>query len=56
MSDLFVLSESQMARISPHFPLARGVPRVDEQRVASGIIVPRTDDGEVAFADRLRWT
>jgi transposase len=28
-----------MARISPHFPLAHGVPRVDDRRVVSGIIV-----------------
>jgi transposase len=27
-----------MARISPHFPLAHGVPRVDDRRVVSGII------------------
>jgi len=38
MSDLFVLSERQMARIGPHFPLAHGVPRVDDRRVVSGIV------------------
>ena len=38
MSELFLLSEAQMARISPHFPLAHGVPRVDDRRVVSGII------------------
>ena len=38
MSDLFLLSEAQMARISPHFPLSHGVPRVDDRRVVSGII------------------
>ena len=38
MSDLFLLSKAQMARISPHFPLAHGVPRVDDRRVVSGII------------------
>ena len=38
MDDLFLLSERQMARISPHFPLAHGVPRVDDRRVVSGII------------------
>jgi transposase len=27
-----------MARISPHFPLAHGVPRVDDRRVVSGIV------------------
>jgi transposase len=38
MSGLFLLSESQMARIAPHFPLSHGVPRVDDRRVVSGII------------------
>ncbi len=38
MRDVFLLSESQMARISPHFPLAHGVPRVDDRRVVSGIV------------------
>jgi len=33
MSDLFLLSERQMARIVPYFPLAHGVPRVDDRRV-----------------------
>jgi transposase len=35
---LFLLSEPQMARIAPHFPLAHGVPRVDDRRVVSGIV------------------
>jgi hypothetical protein len=30
---LFLLSEGQMARISPHFPLSHGVPRVDNRCV-----------------------
>ncbi|PRD40371.1 IS5/IS1182 family transposase [Phyllobacterium phragmitis] len=38
MGDLFLLSERQMARISPHFPLSHGVPRVDDRRVVSGIV------------------
>ena len=38
MSDLFLLTRSQMARISPCFPLSHGVPRVDDRRVVSGII------------------
>ncbi|TCL87890.1 hypothetical protein C8J38_1306, partial [Rhizobium sp. PP-WC-2G-219] len=29
MSDLFLLSERQMSRISPFFPLEHGVPRVE---------------------------
>src|SRR4051812_49799363 len=35
---LFLLSERQMARIAPYFPLAHGVPRVDDRRVVSGIV------------------
>ena len=38
MDDLFLLSERQMARISLFFPLAHGVPRVDDRRVVSGIV------------------
>lgn len=38
MGDLFLLSERQMARILPFFPLAHGVPRVDDRRVVSGIV------------------
>jgi len=38
MSDLFLLSERQMGRIELYFPLAHGVPRVDDRRVISGIV------------------
>ena len=38
MSELFLLSKTQMARISLCFPLSHGVPRVDDRRVVSGII------------------
>jgi putative transposase len=38
MSDLIWLSEAQMRRIEPYFPLAHGVPRVDDRRIISGII------------------
>jgi transposase len=38
MIRLFLLSERQMARICPYFPLSHGVPRVDDRRVVSGII------------------
>jgi hypothetical protein len=34
-NDLFRVR--QTARIEPYFPLARGVPRVDDRRVISGI-------------------
>ncbi len=39
MSDLFWLSQDQLAKIEPYFPLAHGEPRVDDRRVVvSGII------------------
>jgi transposase len=38
MSELFLLSERQLARIAPHFPLSHGVKRVDDQRVISRIV------------------
>ena len=38
MSDLFWLTETQMARLRPFFPKSRGRPRVDDSRVLSGII------------------
>ena len=38
MSDLFWLTDAQMARLKPFFPLSHGVPRVDDKRVLSGII------------------
>ncbi len=38
LSDVFLLSERQMERIRPFFPLSHGVPRVDNRRVLSGIV------------------
>jgi transposase len=38
MDDVLLLSEAQMRRIEPHFPLSHGVPRVDDRRVLSGIL------------------
>ena len=38
MSDLIWLTDEQMERISPYFPLSHGVPRVDDRRIISGII------------------
>lgn len=38
MSDLFWLSDEQMARLEPFFPKPHGKPRVDDKRVLSGII------------------
>ena len=47
MSDLFLLSERQLARISPDFPLGHGVPGVDDRRVVSGIVY--------VIRSRLQW-
>ena len=47
MNDLIWLSEAQMRRIEPDFPLSHGVPRVDDRRVVSGIIF--------VIKNGLRW-
>ncbi len=47
MSDLFLLSQAQMRRIAPYFPLSHGIPRVDDRRVISGIIF--------VIKNGLRW-
>jgi transposase len=38
MSNLFWLTDAQMARLEPFFPKSHGKPRVDDRRVLSGII------------------
>ncbi len=38
MSDLYWLTDEQMARLQPFFPKSHGKPRVDDRRVLSGII------------------
>ena len=47
MSDLYWLTDEQMERLRPFFPKSHGRPRVNDQRVLSGII----------FVNRngLRW-
>ena len=47
MSSVWLLSEAQMRRIAPFFPLSHGVPRVDDRRVISGIIF--------VLKNGLRW-
>ncbi len=47
MSDLYMLSKTQMRRIEPYFPLSHGVPGVDDRRVLSGIIF--------VIRNGLRW-
>jgi len=47
MGDLIWLSDAQMRRIEPYFPLSHGVPRVDDRRVISGIIF--------VIRNGLRW-
>ena len=38
MSDLYWLTDAQMAKLEPFFPKSHGKPRVDDRRVLSGII------------------
>jgi len=47
MSELLMLSRAQMRRIDPYFPLAHGVPRVDDRRILSGIVF--------VIRNGLRW-
>ena len=47
MTDLLWLSEAQLNRIRPYFPLSHGVPRVDDGRVISGIVF--------VIKNGLRW-
>jgi hypothetical protein len=54
MSNLFWLSEGQLRRIKPFFPLSHGVPRVDDRRVISGPTTssPTGVTTAIAFAPR----
>ena len=47
MDNLFWLSKEQLAIIEPCFPLAHGMPRVDDRKVVSGIIF--------VIRNGLRW-
>jgi len=47
MPDQFWLTKAQVKRIQPFFPQTRGMPRVDDRRVVSGIIQ--------AIRNGLRW-
>lgn len=47
MSDLIWLSDAQMERIAPYFPLSHGIPRVDDRRIISGIVF--------VLKNGLRW-
>ena len=47
MADLLLLSEAQMRRIEPYFPLSHGNARVDDRRVISGIVF--------VIRNGLRW-
>lgn len=38
MSRLPLLTEAQMRRLEPFFPISRGLKRVDDRRVVSGIV------------------
>jgi putative transposase len=47
VSKLWLLSEAQMRRIEPYFPMSHGIPRVDDRRIVSGIVF--------VIRNGLRW-
>ena len=47
MTDLLLLSEAQMRRIEPYFPLSLGIARVDDRRVISVFVF--------VIRNGLRW-
>jgi putative transposase len=47
MSDLIWLSQAQMRRIEPYFPLSHGIARVDDCKVISGMVF--------VIRNGLRW-
>jgi transposase len=47
MTDLFLLSPTQMRRIERYFPLSHGVARVDDRRIVSAIVF--------VIRNGLRW-
>ena len=47
MGEVLLLSEAQMRRIEPYFPLSHGIARVDDRRVLSGILF--------VIRNGLRW-
>lgn len=47
MDELLLLSEAQVRRIEPYFPLSHGIPRVDDRRILSGILF--------VIRNGLRW-
>ena len=45
VSNLFRLTDAQVARLRPFFPRSHGKPRVDDRRVLSGIIFINRNGG-----------
>ena len=55
MSDLFWLTDEQMARLRPFFPRSHGRPRVDDRRLLSGIIFINRNGLIPALTDIYPW-
>jgi len=51
MSDLYWLTDEQMARLEPYFPKSHGKPRVDDRRVTAGQVSDYT--GAAVLLDSL---
>lgn len=55
MSDLLLLSEAQMRRVDPYFPIAHGIARVHDRMVISGLmLILTTELREVAWPNSTR--
>ena len=52
MSELYWLTEAQVARLRPFFPKSRGKPRVDDRRVA---LLHKSADGRTAPSPRRTY-
>ena len=56
MAQLLGLSQEQVARICPLFPKERGVKRVDDRKVFSGIITCDPEQPVPGACPYCRWT
>ena len=55
MSDLYWLTDKQMARLEPYFPRSHGKPRVDDRRVLSGDHLRQSQRSSLARCAERLW-
>ena len=56
MAQLLGLSQEQVARICPLFPKERGVKRVEDRKVLSGVIACHSEGAALGGCPGGRWT